>query len=181
VRLTVDGQSQTQGFEIVKNPRVEATQEDLDAQLALLLKLRDKLSETHDNINKLRSVRTQVGEWASRAEGTAAAEAVDAAANALKEKLGNIEAELIQTEFKGARDRLTLPVKMNAKLAGLVPVVAAGDFRPPAQSYQVFDTYVERLDKQFQALDAVIDEDVSEFENLLHEMEIPAIVPRAIA
>ena len=181
VKLTVNGQSQAQSFEIVKDPRVDATQADFDAQLELLLKLRDKLSETHDNINKLRSVRTQVEEWAKRAEGSASAEALDAAASSLKEKLGRIEAELIQTEYKGARDRLTLPIKMNAKLAGLIPVVAAADFRPPTQTYQVFDTYVERLDEQFRALDAVIDEDVSEFENLVHEMEVPAIVPRTTA
>jgi photosystem II stability/assembly factor-like uncharacterized protein len=181
VRLTVNGGSQTQSFEIVKDPRVDSTQEDFDAQLELLLRLRDKLSETHDNINKLRSVRTQVEEWARRAEGTASSEAIDAAANALKDKLSAIESELIQTDYKGARDRLTLPVKMNAKLAGLIPVVAAADFRPPEQAYQVFDTYVARLDEQFRTLDAVIDEDVSEFENLVHEMEVPAIVPRTIA
>jgi hypothetical protein len=66
---------------------------------------------------------------------------------------------------------------MNAKLAGLIPVAAA-DFRPPRQGYQVFDTYVERLGEQLRALDAETDDDVSEFENLVHEMEVPAIVPR---
>lgn len=94
-----------------------------------MLEPRDKLPETQENINRLRSVRTRVEEWVRRAEGTASADALDAAANVLKEKLGRIEAELIRTEPKGARDRLIHPVKMNAKLAGLIPVVVA-DFRP---------------------------------------------------
>jgi hypothetical protein len=178
VRLTVGDQSQTQGFELVKNPNVEATQEDFDAQFAMLLQLRDKVSETHDNINKLRSARDQVAEWAKRAEDSPAEEAVSASADALKQKLTDIEAELIQTEYRGARDRLTLPVKLNAKLLGLVPVVAAADFRPPEQTHAVFAQYSEELDVQFQALQSVIDDDLSEFENLLAELQIPTIVPR---
>jgi hypothetical protein len=178
VRLTVGEQSQIQSFDVVKNPNVEATQEDFDAQFAFLLQLRDKVSETHDNINKLRSTRDQVAEWAKRAEGSAAEEPVSASAEALTQKLTDIESELIQTEYRGARDRLTLPVKLNAKLLGLVPVVAAADFSPPQQTFQVFAQYTEELDAQFQALDSVIDNDLSEFENLLAELQVPIIVPR---
>ena len=120
VRLSVGDQSQTQSFDMVKDPRVEATQEDFDAQFELLIRIRDKISETHDNINRLRSARSQVAEWAKRAERTAGQEAVkSAASDALKEKLDEVEATLIQTEYKGARDRLHMPIRLNAKLAGL--------------------------------------------------------------
>ena len=53
VRLTVGEQSQTTSFDLVKDPRVDATQEDFDAQFGLAVQLRDKISETHDNINRL--------------------------------------------------------------------------------------------------------------------------------
>ena len=181
VRLTVGDQSQAQTFEMVKDPRVDATQEDFDAQFALALRIRDKLSETHDNINKIRSTRSQVSEWATRAGGTAAQDAVSGAADALKAKLDEIEGALIQTEYKGARDRLHMPIKLNAKLAGLMPVVSAGDYRPPQQAYAVLDHFGELLDTQFAALQSVLDEDLDEFQNLLAELEIPAIVPRTEA
>ena len=179
VRLSVGDQSQTQSFEMVKDPRVEATQEDFDAQFELLIRIRDKISETHDNINRLRSARSQVSEWAKRAEGTAAEEAVSTAADSVKEKLDEVESALIQTEYKGARDRLHLPIKLNAKLAGLTPVVSAGDFRPPQQAYDVFAHFSELLGEQFSSLDRILDEDLGEFENLLAELEVKAIVPRA--
>ncbi len=179
VRLTVGEQSQAQSFEMVKDPRVDATQEDFDAQFALMLQIRDKLSETHDNINKIRSTRSQVSEWARRAEGTAAQDAVSDAADGLKAKLDEIEGTLIQTEYKGARDRLHMPIRLNAKLAGLMPVVSVGDYRPPQQAYAVLDHFSEVLDTQFAALQSVLDEDLDEFQNLLAELEIPAIVPRA--
>ena len=179
VRLTVGEQSQTQNFEMVKDPRVGATQEDFDAQFALAVRVRDKITETHDNINRLRSTRSQVSEWAKRAEGTGAQEAVSNAASGLNAKLDEIEGTLIQTEYKGARDRLHLPIRLNAKLAGLMPVVTSGDFRPPEQAYAVLDHFSELLDTQFAALQNVLDEDLDEFQNLLAELEIPAIVPRA--
>ena len=181
VRLTVGEQSQTQTFEMVKDPRVDATQEDFDAQFDLLLRIRDKLSETHDSINKIRSTHSQVSEWTKRAEGTGAHDAVSGAADSLKAKLDEIEGTLIQTEYKGARDRLHMPIKLNAKLAGLTPVVSAGDYRPPQQAYAVLDHFSELLDTQFAALQSVLDEDLDEFQNLLAELEIPAIVPRAEA
>ncbi len=181
VRLTVGDQSQAQTFKMVKDPRVDATQEDFDAQFALALRIRDKLSETHDSINKIRSARSQVSEWAKRAEGTGAHDAISDAADSLKAKLDEIEGTLIQTEYKGARDRLHMPIKLNAKLAGLMPVVSAGDYRPPQQAYAVLDHFSELLDTQFTALQSVLDEDLDEFQNMLAELEIPAIVPRAEA
>ena len=101
VRLTVGEQSQTQSFVLVKDPRVGATQEDFDAQFALAIRIRDKITETHDNINKLRSTRSQVSEWANRAEGTGAQEAVSTAASDLNAKLDEIEGVLIQDRVQG--------------------------------------------------------------------------------
>ena len=113
-----------------------------------------------------------------RATGHAAAEAIARAAGALQEKLSAIEDEVIQVRYKGARDRLDLPVKLNAKLAELTSVVAAADFVPPKQTYDVFSDLSGRINLQLQRLDEVIDQDVTGFEHLLRELQIPAIVPR---
>ena len=85
---------------------------------------------------------------------------------------------MIQVDFKGARDRLNLPAKLNNKLAELSSVVAAADFAPPNQVYDVFDDLVSRIDPQLQQLEKTIDEGVTQFTTLVHELGIPAIVPR---
>ncbi len=178
VRLEVAGDSQTQTFTLLKDPRVAASQADFEAQFALIIKIRDKLSEIHDCVNKLRSIRQQVDEWVSRATGHAAAEAVTQAAGALEEKLAAIEGTLTQVEYKGARDRLNLPAKLNAKLAELTNVVAAADFAPPQQAHHVFHDFTGRIDPQLQRFEEVVEQDVSAFEHLVLELGIPAIVPR---
>jgi len=80
--------------------------------------------------------------------------------------------------YKGVRDRLDLPVKLNAKLAELTSVVAAADFAPPQQTYDVFREISGKIDLQLQRLDEVMAQDVTGFEHLLRELQIPAIVPR---
>jgi hypothetical protein len=178
VRLTVNGDVQTQPFALIKDPRVSASQADFEVQFQFLIAIRDKLSTLHDSINTLRSIRQQVDEWVQRAAGHAAAEAVTKAAGGLREKLAAIEDEVIQVRYKGARDRLDLPAKLNVKLAELTSVVAAADFAPPKQAYDVFGDISSKINEQLQRLDEVIAQDVTGFEHLLRELQIPAIVPR---
>ena len=175
VTLQVGADSQTQTFRIVKDPRVGASQEDLDAQFRFLIQIRDKVSETHDGINQLRRVRQQVEQWVSRAEGHASAETVSDAAESVKEELGQIEDVLIQSAYRGARDRLDLPAQLNRKLAELTAVVANADFAPTQQTYQVFDYLSADIDQQLGALQQVLDEEVAQFANLVRDLDIPAI------
>ena len=157
VSLVVDGQEQAQTFELVKDHRVSASQSDLEAQFQLLIEIRDKLSETHDSINQLRGIRRQVEEWEQRSAGHASAEAVSGQARPLKKKLLAIENELVQVDHKGARDRLHLPVKLNRKLAELIPVVSSADFAPPRQARQVLEDISLRIGEQAKLLQDVVD------------------------
>ena len=176
VTITVGDKAQTQTFEIIKDPRVAATQEELEAQFGLLINVRDRLSETHDSVNKIRNIRRQVDEWVKRTEAHSSAEPVSEASGALKEKLSSIESELIQVDHKGARDMLHLPPKLNTKLVELINFVAAADFAPPKQANDAFEDFSGRLEPQVERLQEVIDKDLAEFENLVHELEIPAVV-----
>lgn len=176
VRLEVAGNTQTQTFELLKDPRVSTSQADFEAQFQLLCKIRDKLSNTHDAVAKLRNIRQQVKEWAKRAEGHTAAAAVAAAAKGVEAKLSAIEDELTQTNYKGARDRLNLPAKLDAKLAEITSVVAAADFAPPKQAYDVFEDISGRIDLRLTRLQDVIHKDVAEFVTLVQKEQIPAIV-----
>ena len=72
-------------FEIRKDPRVSATQDDFEAQFALRLSIRDKLSEVHEAINAMRALRSQVDGWEKRAQDARGGEAIGPAASALKE------------------------------------------------------------------------------------------------
>src|SRR5262249_49945770 len=108
-RLTAGGQTYTARFAIRLDPRVPVTQEDLEAQFALLVRLRDRLSETHEAVNTLQSIRRQVEEWERRAEGHVRHDEVAAAGAALRERLSGIEEELIQPKVMEDDDTLRYP------------------------------------------------------------------------
>ena len=68
-------------------------------------------------------------------------------------------------------------MKLNRQLAELVAVVASADFAPPKQVHDVFRELSSRIDTQLTLLEEVVEQDVTNFINLVHELEIPAIVP----
>jgi predicted nucleic acid-binding Zn-ribbon protein len=179
VRLTVGDSEFIETFEVRADPRVRATREDLEAQLALHLKIRDKLSETHDAINTLRNVRQQIDDWLKRTQEQAVSEQLTRVGKSAKEKLKAIEDELIQTKAKTRQDTLNHPVKLNGKLAGLAGVVANAQAAPTKQAYEVFDDLSQRIDVQLKQLQEVLDTDVATFNTLLRENNVPGVIPLA--
>jgi len=179
VRLEADGQSYSQSFELRLDPRVTASAEDLQAQFDLWSQIRDKLSETHEAVNQLRRVKEQVSAWLRHLKGLKefdALEAITQAGQALDEQLSLIESELVDTEAKYASERLTLKAKLNAKLATLISIVSSADAAPPQQAYDVFEHLSAQVDEQLTQLQAVLDEDVAEFNKMLKEADVPAVV-----
>jgi photosystem II stability/assembly factor-like uncharacterized protein len=183
VRLTVNGQTQSQPFVIAKDPRVAVSQQDLDEQLAFLLKIRDKLSETNEAINQIRDMKGQVEEWVKRAaaedpERERARIIADAGRN-LKIKLTSIEDELIQGRAKAGSDTLNFPSRLNARLAAIPSVVISADAAPQAQAYGVFDKLSGEIDQQLQQLRQVMATDVAGFNDLIRNSELPAVLPKS--
>ena len=172
-------QTLTEVFEIQKDPRVSASQEDLDAQFELHLRVRDKLSETHDAINMLRNIRQQAEEWARRSSERQDHEAIAASARSLKEKLAPIEDELTQSKAKTRQDTMNWPVKLNGKLAWLAAVISSAQAAPTRQAYELYEDLSQRIDVQLERLKEIIDTDVAAFNQLMSESGVPAIIPIA--
>ncbi len=149
-------------FRVVRDPNSSATDDDLVAQFDLLMAIHDKVSETHLSLIRLRSVSEQVTRWRERASGMGAEEAVLTADEVL-ETLGDIEEQLVQIRFKGARDRLHYPVRLNKKLSELTKVVGAGDYPPTDQARAVFHDVSSRIDQQLARLDETIQTGVARF------------------
>ncbi len=177
VRLTVGDQSQVETFEVRKDPRVPATDSDLQAQFELRRKVQDKLSETHDAINMIRSIQRQVEDWEQRTRENKDYEAVSKSARSVKEKLTPIEEELIQVKAKSRQDTLNYPAKLNAKLATLAGTIASADAAPTRQEYELFDDLVARIDVQLKRLQEVIETDLANFNRLIRELDVPAVIP----
>ena len=171
VKLTVDGKTQSQTFEVKKDPRLTAvTQEDYVKQVTLALQIRDKLSETNEGVIRIREIRKQLEDYTRRDD-----KRVADAAKALTQKLTAVEEELYQTKNRASEDPLNFPIKLNNKLAHVLGVVEGSDNQPTQQSYMVYEDVATRVNAQLKTLDGLMTTDLAAFNKLIHDANVPAI------
>ena len=175
VRLTVDGKTATANFEVKPDPRLTASAADYAKQLELGLKIRDKVTETHNAIIQIRDVRKQVDDLLKRIAGQPSYKAINDAATTLKKNLAGVEESLYQTKNQSSQDPLNYPIRLNNKLAALAGVVSSADSAPTEQSYAVYNDLVAQIDAQLAKFASIMKDDVPAFNQLVREQNIPAV------
>ncbi|HTD23534.1 MAG TPA: hypothetical protein VK738_12825 [Terriglobales bacterium] len=177
VRVTVNGKSYTAPLEIKADPRLQVTQQDLEKQFDLLIKIRERVTQAHDTVNQIRDIRAQINALNKRLEGQPQAKAVADAGKQLDKKMTEIEEVLIQTKAKSNQDVLNYPIRLNNYLVALGGVVASSDSAPTQISYDVFDTLSKQLDEQLAKWKTVLSIDVPAYNEVVRKQEVPAIIP----
>jgi photosystem II stability/assembly factor-like uncharacterized protein len=174
VKLTVDGQTMSESFEVKPDPRLSTTAADYAKQLDLSLKIRDKLTETHNAIIQIRDVKKQVDDLVKRV-GPQSKPITDGGSTLIK-KLTEVEEALYQTKNQSSQDPLNFPIRLNNKLAALMGVVARSETPPNDQSIEVYNDLVRQIDAQLAKLAQIMKTDVPAFNQLVKDQNIPAIV-----
>jgi photosystem II stability/assembly factor-like uncharacterized protein len=174
VRLTVDGKTQTESFEVMKDPRLETTPEEYGRQLSLSLQIRDKLSATNDAVIRIREIRKQLEDYGKRDNKKIA----DAARDLVK-RLTAVEEELYQTKNRASEDPLNFPIKLNNKLAHVLGVVQSSDNQPTAQSNMVYEDLATAVNAQLKTLDKLMTTDLAAFNKLIRDENVPAVMAPA--
>ncbi len=176
VRLTVLGKSYTAPLEIKVDPRLHLGSDDLAKQFDLLLKIREKVTETDDTIIQIRDLRDQMKAIDTRLKDDPRGKVIGDAGKALDTKMTAVEEALIQTKAKSGQDVLNFPVRLNNHLVALGGVVGSADSAPTKQSYEVFDMLSKALDEQMTKWKAIVATDVAAYNNLVKQQDVPAIL-----
>jgi hypothetical protein len=172
VRLTVGDQTLSAPVEVVRDPRVRASDADLRDQYAWAKRAHDLLTRVHDAVLALRDVRGQAEGWATRAESSA----IKDAARALAQALGTAEAELIQVQAENPR---MFPSKLNTRIATLVTLIEYSDAAPTEALRELTESLELRARIVFGELDRLLREDVAAFNALCREAGLSAIVAKS--
>jgi photosystem II stability/assembly factor-like uncharacterized protein len=170
VKLTADGKTTSQIFEVKKDPRLSTTPEEYTKQVTLALQVRDKLSETNEGVIRIREIRKQLEDYTHRDD-----KRIADAAKALTTKLTAVEEELYQTKNRASEDPLNFPIKLNNKLAHVLSLVEGSDNQPTQQSYMVYEDVATRVNGQLKTLDGLLTSDLTAFNKLIHDSNVPAI------
>ncbi len=118
VKMTVDGKEFTQKLEVRKDPRSEGTVADIEAQVALLLAIREDLNAASDMISRLEWMKKQLVDFRDAIGGKDGS--VTAAARELQAKMQAVEDGLFQpTIAEGDTKSFRDPQKLYEKLSVL--------------------------------------------------------------
>lgn len=176
VRLTVGEWTATRPLRVLRDPRVDATQQDHAEQLAFLLRIRDRVSEANGAVERIRVIKEQLNGVTERSKEHASAEEIRTRATALTDALSAVEREIYQVQNRSPQDPLNFPIRLNNKLAALTGVVESADAKPTAQSYLVFDQLSNLLQAQLDQLARIVEQDVPAFNAFVREQDVPAVL-----
>ena len=177
VRLTANGQTQTQPFSVKRDPRLtNVTDDDLAEQFKLALQVRDKTSEANEAVITIRALKQQFKDRSDKAKQASLTQA----AETLTRLLSAIEEEIYQVRNRSSQDPLNFPIKLNNQIAALRRSIETGDGKPTSQSYVVFKELSERLATQTNRLQDIIKTDLTSFNRLLTEAKLEPIPMPAV-
>ena len=165
-------------FEIEADPRSTASAEDYAAQLDALLRIRDKVTETHEaivHIRKLTSQAETLKKQLAAAPDKNAAQTLETRIDEALEELANIEKTLYQTKNRSGQDPLNFPIRLNNRLSALAGVIASGDHRPTDASLAVLEMLVEKIDTELQKYRATVRDRFPAIERDIRALQLPLL------
>ena len=174
-RLTLNGTSSETEFEILKDPRTTSTLDDIKAQFDFSIAVRNKLTETHVAIKKIRTAREQLNRVTEPMKDKEDMKDVNELSKSILDDMKKIEEALYQTKNRSGQDPLNYPVRLNNKLAALNLEVDGGDYRPTQQVKAVHKEVVEKIDFQLDQLKKVMNEKVPRFNELIKQRQVNAV------
>ena len=159
VRLIADGKTVTQPLVVKRNPWHAASDADLQAQLALGLQIRDKVSEANNAVIQIRDIKKQVADRLAKSSDAQ----LKSTGDRLTTNLSGVEGEIYQVKNQSSQDPLNFPIKVNNRLASLLSVVTRADMRPIANAQPIFNDLKGELKVQTDLLQKILSTDLPAF------------------
>ncbi|MBA4071137.1 MAG: glycosyl hydrolase [Gemmatimonas sp.] len=172
VKLTANGESQSQTFTVKADPRWKVPMADLVAQFDFLIQVRDRVSEANEAVIAARDVKAQVEDRLKQAPQ------LGDQGKALNGKVTSVEGEIYQIKNESSQDPLNYPIKLNNKIAALLGMAGSSPGRPPAQAVQVFKELSGKLEVQTKRMGKVYAEDLKAFNEQLKKLGLPEVTPK---
>ena len=176
VRLSTGDWTETRPLEVRADPRLDLSGGDRTAQFDLMLKIRRSLQDSHQAVERLRAVRTQLKERAELGEQAGFGDDLPELADSASARLTRIEDRLVQTKNESGQDPLNFPPRLDNQLAYLYGYVGFSDGPPTAGAVARYADLLAELNTHFQDLEEALAGPVADFNETLRSRDVPAVV-----
>jgi len=159
VRLTVDGQSQTQSFELMANPNETYSRAETDAKADAWMELYKKAEEGVQAVLRAQAAREEVaGALEGSGELASQAKKVDELCASLESSMVATGTTLVQI--------ISEPSKPLAILTMLHNIMETSEGPPNQPWLDVFAKISSQMDESITAFDAALSEEMAKFDEL---------------
>ncbi len=172
VSLNVNGEVQTETFEIVANPNAEATVADMQKQHDFISDVNKSVDRAHQSIKKIKKINNQLKSFTTQYKDDERTADLREKAKTMQEEFGKIEKELYQTKNRSGQDPLNFPIKLTNKLGHLNSLVGMGDFGPTDQDIAVKNELTAAINTQLDAFDTMLDAEVTKFNDEFNSLKL---------
>ncbi len=177
VRLTVEGQTVTAPLVLRPDPRVTASQADLEAQLRFSLQVRDAITRLTRDVVRLQTVRRQLAQRNELLAKNDKAKPLIDSSQALIVRLDDLEAKIHNPKAEIAYDVLAQKggSKLYSRMAPFLGWVTSGNGAPTQGAKEVFAEQVKELAGYEAELDGLLSKDVVALNESAGKLSLPVI------
>lgn len=175
-RITIGNWTQTQSFEVLPDPRwIDVNPKDYEAQEDLALDIRDMITEAHQRIKNIRSVRKQLLSISKLAVEAGHTEELKNLADSIDKKLTTVEDQIIQNKAEASQDNINFPRVFSNHIGRLYGVVVNAHHRPTDGALERY----EDLKKEYAGITAdykKVMAELSQFNELLEQEKVARVI-----
>ncbi len=176
VAINVNGKKQEQEFEILKDPRAEVSLQGLQEQFDFVKETNETISEAHQTIIDIRSIRDQLNHYKGLWKGREDMKDLIEKATEINKTMTEIEEALYQTKNRSRQDPLNFPIRLTNKLSGVNSLTNRGNNAPTKQAKAVKKELTDKINSEVQKFRKIEGEDLPDFNRMVREKSIDAIV-----
>lgn len=163
VVLNVDGESQSQTFQILADPNAETDLAGMQQQFDFITDINSTVDKAHKSIKKIRDINEQLKAFQKQYKENETVKELVEKAKSLSEQFSEIEKALYQTKNRSGQDPLNFPIKLTNKLAHLNSLVGMDDFPPTKQDIAVKNELTQKINAELVKFDTLVTEEIAEF------------------
>ncbi|NAS31719.1 glycosyl hydrolase [Flavobacteriaceae bacterium R38] len=179
VKLIIDEKEYVRELQVLKDPKSEGNIDDIKAQVALSLELRDAMNLAVNMINQVEIIRSELNEVIPKLTRRNDIKK----AKELLVKAESIAASLYDIHLTGAReDAFRAPMKLYGRLSALASDLGGHgiDFKPTEQQKEVYRIFNKRLDNVNQQFKKFIEQEVIRLNDQLEKSKLQILLERKI-
>jgi photosystem II stability/assembly factor-like uncharacterized protein/regulator of replication initiation timing len=176
-RMSLNSDTLTTEFTIVKDPRTNATQAEFQEMFDFLIDIRDKLTETHQAISDIRAMTSQLTAYSKRLDKkNEAHKAILDDIKQIKSDASAIEKTLYQTQNRSGQDPLNFPIRLNNKLGHVASLANVGYGKPTQGMKEVHADITTRINAELTKWNVIKTDRLNALNQKIYDAKIDAIV-----